>query len=196
MTHFLRRRYFIDKQLQTKYIVLTILLLLLYSLLFVVILFFPFIVRLSFDYPVEEQTRAARMLLNLHVSVWPAIGSVILILSALSVFVTHKMAGPMYRFRQVLGEVNGGNLDVSVRLRRKDDFHDLAEDMNKVITSLRDVAHTLHDADQVMAAYIIGLEEQVSNNQISDETRNKLIKKMQASRDNIAQALQKYSIKA
>lgn len=196
MTHFLRRRYFIDKQLQTKYIVLTILLLLLYSLLFVVILFFPFIVRLSFDYPVEEQTRAARMLLNLHVSVWPAIGSVILILSALSVFVTHKMAGPMYRFRQVLSEVNGGNLDVSVRLRRKDDFHDLAEDMNKVITSLRDVAHTLHDADQVMAAYIIGLEEQVSNNQISDETRNKLIKKMQASRDNIAQALQKYSIKA
>lgn len=190
-----RRSFFIDKQIQTKYIILTILLLLLYTFLFAVILFLPYIIPLSFDYPIEEQTRAARMLLNLHASVWPALGVVILIMSALSIFVTHKIAGPVYRFKKDLAEVSAGNLDITIKLREKDDLKDLAEDLNAMIKELRVFVQTLQGNDEAMLLCINELEDQVKNNKISSEAGQELIDTIQENRANIAQVLEKYTKK-
>ena len=193
MAKFKRTRYFIDKQLQTKYIVLTIMMLMLYTLLFVVILLFPYIVALSSDAPLAEQTEAAKTLLVLHGSIWPALGVVILIMSALSIFITHKMAGPVYRFKQTLAEITRGNLDVSIKLREKDDLKDLAEEFNMVISELRGVVTNLRGDYETMSSCINDLENQIKNNQIDNEAGRALIEKIQTRRENIAQTLDKYS---
>lgn len=193
MAKFKRRQYLVDKKLQLKYVVLTIILLLLYSFLFAAILFIPHILGLSSGNTLEEQTRAARTLLNLHASVWPALGFVIVILSGISIFITHKVAGPVYRFRKVLAEVADGNLDISIQLRKRDDLHDLAEDMNKVIGELRDFVQTLQEDHETISACIEELEEKISSNQISSETGNELINKLKASKQKTAETLQKYS---
>lgn len=193
MAKFKRRKYFIDKQLQTKYLVLTILLLAIYTFLFVVILIFPYIVPLTFDAPLEEQAEAARMLLTLHKSIWPALGAVILIMSSVSIFITHKIAGPVYRFKQTLAEISGGNLDVSIKLRDKDDLKDLAEEFNLVIGDLRGFVSTLRDDYETMSSCINELEEKIKKNQVSNADGKALIEKMQASKDGIAKALNKYS---
>jgi len=188
-----RKRYFIDRKIQTKYIVLTILLLLLYTFLFAVILFLPYIIPLSLDYPIEEQTKAARMLLNLHTSVWPALGVVILIMSALSIFFTHKIAGPVYRFKKDLAEVSAGNLDITIKLREKDDLKDLAQDLNLMIKELRVFVQTLQGNDEAMLSCINELEDQIKDNKISSEAGRELIDTIQANRANIAQVLKKYT---
>jgi methyl-accepting chemotaxis protein len=193
MALFKRRQYFIDKQLQTKYIVLTILLLAIYTLLFVAILFLPYAIPLSFDYPVEEQTKAARMLLTLHKSIWPALGTVILIMGAVSIFITHKIAGPVYRFKKVLAEVSAGNLDISIKLRKRDDLKDLAEEMNGLIAELRSFVGTLREDHSALAACIDEIEEQIRTNQITSETGRELIEKLKSSKDKTAKALAKYS---
>lgn len=196
MAKFKRKRYFIDKQLQTKYIVLTIMLLLIYTFLFVVILIFPYVIPLTFDSPVEEQVKAARMLLTLHKAIWPALGAVMLIMGTASIFITHKIAGPVYRFKRVLAEISSGNLNISIKLRDKDDLKDLAEDFNLVIGELRDFVKTLQGDHETMSLCIKKLEDQIENNQISDEAGRELIEKMQANRERITQALDKYSIQA
>lgn len=193
MAEYKRRRYFVDKQLQTKYIVLTILLLVVYTLLFVFILVFPYALPLSLDVPIEEQTKAARMLLALHKSIWPALGAVILIMSTASIFITHKIAGPVYRFKKALAEIARGNLEVSVKLREKDDLKDLAEDLNMVIDELRGFVQTLQGDYATMSSCISELEDKIKSNQISNETGQELIQKMQLSRRNIDRTLQKYS---
>ena len=196
MAKFKRRRYFIDKRLQTKYVVLTILLLVVYTFLFVVILTFPYIVPLASSAPIEEQAKAARTLLTLHKSIWPALGVVMLIMSSASIFITHKIAGPVYRFRKVLAEISDGNLDISVKLRDKDDLKDLAEDFNLVISDLRGFVATLRCDYETMSSCISELEDKIKSNQISNETGQALIKKMQMSRESIAQTLDKYSKQA
>ncbi len=193
MLPFYKRRYFVEKELQTKYIVLTILLLLLYTFLFVVILIFPYIVPLTFDYPLEEQAKAARMLLALHKSIWPALCVVIFIMSSASIFITHKMAGPVYRIKKILAEIYEGNLDITIRLRKKDDLKDLAEGLNLVIGDMRGAVESLQGNEETMSSCISLLEEQIKNNQISDADGRKLIEKMQASRENATQLLDKYS---
>jgi len=193
MAKFKRRKFFIDKKLQTKYIVLTILLLVIYTFLFVAILIFPYIVPLTFDAPIEEQAEAARMLLTLHKSIWPALGIVILIMSSVSIFITHKVAGPVYRFKKALAEISSGNLDISIKLRDKDDLKDLAEEFNLVTSDLRGLVTTLREDDETMSSCISELEDKIKSNQISNETGQELIKKMQARKESIAQALNKYS---
>jgi len=194
MQAYKRRHYFIDKKLQTKYMILTILLLLVYTFLFVIILFLPYIIPLEFGYPIEEQTRAAKMLLALHKSVWPAIGMVILIMGILSIFITHKVAGPVYRFKKALAEIAAGNLDLTVKLRKYDDLQDLAADMNAVIEELREFVQALKGDDQTMSACIQQLEEQIRNNTINAVSGRELIDRMRASRENIARALDKYAL--
>ena len=179
MAKFRRRKHFIDKSLQTKYLVLTILMLLIYTFLFVVILIFPYVVPLSADYPIEEQAKAARMLLALNKSIWPALGTVIVSMSVVSVFITHKIAGPVYRFKQVLGEVASGNLDISIKLRGHDDLKELAEDLNGTIGELRRLTQALRGGRETFSSFIDELNEQVKNNQISNEVGNELIGKIQ-----------------
>lgn len=188
-----RRNYFIDKRFQIKYIVLTILLLLIYTALFVLILLFPYIITLSFDFPFDEQAKAARILLTLHKSIWPALGAVMLIMGIASIFITHNMAGPIFCFRKVLAEISGGNLDVSVKLRKKADFKDLADDFNQVIGELQLLVNTLREDQKTMSSCLNELGDHFTNNQISKETGKELIEKMQVSNERIAQTLHKYA---
>lgn len=194
MATYKRRRYFIDKQLQTKYLVMTLLLLVVYTLLFAAVLFVPHILSLSSGETLAEQTSAARTLLTLHTSVWPALGVVILVMSTLSIFITHKIAGPVYRFKKVLAEISGGNLDISVKLRAGDDLKDLAEEFNVVIGELRTFVNALRADDAAIAACIGDLEEQVREGRITVETAGELIDKLQTSRESIARALGKYNL--
>ena len=47
-----------------------------------------------------------------------------------SLFISHKMAGPVYRMRMILGEMARGDLSrPTVRLRRKDEFKHLFSDI-------------------------------------------------------------------
>ena len=193
MTRPKRRNYFIAKRFQFKYIVLTILLQMIYTSLFVVILVLPYIIPLALDFPIGEQAKAARILLTLHHSIWPALGAVMLIMSIASIFITHNMAGPIYCFRKVLSEISRGNLEVSANLRKKADFKDLADDFNSVIKELRMFVDTLQEDHEAMSSCLEELDDQFKNNQISHETGQELIKKMQTSKARTAQALDKYS---
>lgn len=195
MQPYKRRKYFIDKRLQTKYALLTLLLLIVYSGIFVLIVFLPYIIPLEHGSSAQEQLVAARVLLELHNSVWPAVGVLIVVMSILSIFITHKIAGPVYRLKQALSEVSAGNLGVTVQLRKHDDLQDLAADMNMVTEELRDFVAVLKNDHQAMSECIWQLEQQLSSKSIDDTTGRELIGRMRTSRDSIARTLDKYLVR-
>lgn len=188
-----KKQYFIEKRLQTKYALLTVALLLVYTLLFAVILFTPYIFKLETGTTLEEKAAAAKLLLELHKSVWPALGLVVAILGTVSIFVTHRIAGPVYRFKRDLSEVCAGNLDISFRLRRRDDLKDLAESLNMVIAELRTCVRTLQEDQASRAACIAELEALVRDNKIDSEVGKDIIEVLQKSREQAAQAIEKYT---
>jgi len=55
----------------------------------------------------------------------------------ISLILTQRMAGPVYRIMRRLESMATGDLDQSMRLRRKDEFQELAEQLNVTIESLR-----------------------------------------------------------
>lgn len=65
---------------------------------------------------------------------WPVLG-ICLIVTLVATFlfgivISHRMAGPVFRMRGILAEMGEGDLRGEGRLRRKDDFKSLAEEIN------------------------------------------------------------------
>lgn len=66
-----------------------------------------------------------------------AITLVVLLLIALWVLImTHRAAGSVYKIKKVTEEITAGNLHARVRLREKDDFHDLADSFNEMMNAI------------------------------------------------------------
>ena len=51
----------------------------------------------------------------------------------LSVFVSHRMAGPVFKFEKTLRQLNHGDRVDKIRLRRGDSFKELASEINDLI---------------------------------------------------------------
>lgn len=187
-----RKNYFIEKKFQTKYLLLTIILLLAYTLLFVTIIFAPYILKLYLNYPLSEKAEAAKVMLLLHGTVWPWIGGVILFFGAVSILISHKIAGPLFRMKKTLSQVTQGNLNASIKLRKWDDLKDLADHINLLIEELRNFVITLRNDYDLLSEYILELEHQVDSKVISEASGREIIKKVQASRKNIEAVLEKF----
>ena len=193
MKPFFRKNYFIEKQLQSKVILFTILLLMLYTLLFVLILFVPYMIPLSFEYPLKEQTDAARMLLSLHTSIWPALAVVILSLSVLSIFVSHKVAGPLHRLKRSLAEIAAGSIDMDMKFRKRDELHDLADSVNLVIREMRVLVGALQNDHASVCTCIADIEQRIENHQFDAAEGRELIEKLQTLKAEVEQKLAKYA---
>ena len=190
-----RKNYFIEKKFQTKYLLLTLLLLLSYTFVFIVVIFAPYILTLYFDYPLSEKNEAARALLLLHGTVWPWIGGVILFFCMISVFISHKVAGPLFRLKKSLIRVTQGDLDVVIKLRKWDDLKDLAEHINTLIEELRTFVITLRDDYALLSEYILELEREIETKVLTEEKGKEIIRKVQESRKNIEAALKKFNVR-
>ncbi|MGE4358143.1 MAG: HAMP domain-containing protein, partial [Candidatus Omnitrophota bacterium] len=56
----------------------------------------------------------------------------------LTLFVSHKIAGPLYRFKKELNSVGKGDLSRNFQIRKNDQLQDLALSMNEMINKLRE----------------------------------------------------------
>ena len=79
----------------------------------------------------------------------------------ITLFLPIKIAGPLYRIEQDLKEkVLSGDLTVKFRLRKGDEFGDLADTLNECITGIRqqiaEVKHAAEELDSIAG----GLQEQ------------------------------------
>ncbi len=73
---------------------------------------------------------------NLLAIIVAALASTVVIL-----YISHKIAGPLYRFERVCEEVGRGNFDVSAKLRDADQLKDLSQAFAAMLVQLRDRQH-------------------------------------------------------
>ena len=66
------------------------------------------------------------------------------------VFFLHRVAGPVYRFRQVLKRMGSGEIPGEVHLRQRDFFKETAEELNRVIILLKEFASTSQKIDVLL----------------------------------------------
>jgi methyl-accepting chemotaxis protein len=75
---------------------------------------------------------------ELHNRIWLPLIALFLGVSWMLVRVSHRVAGPLYRFRQVFAQITRGDLSVRVRVRDGDYLTREGEDFDAMIRAVRD----------------------------------------------------------
>jgi nitrogen fixation/metabolism regulation signal transduction histidine kinase len=71
----------------------------------------------------SEAQRVAEQFELLHSRFWPVVFVVSLLLIVHGVFFSHRIAGPLYRFRRIFQSVASGDLTVRTSIRKSDYLH-------------------------------------------------------------------------
>ena len=54
-----------------------------------------------------------------------------------AIFISHRIAGPIYRIKSIIRNIGEGKLDTRIYLRKTDELHDLADELNKMQEDLK-----------------------------------------------------------
>lgn len=133
MARYRRRRFFIDKEYQGRYIFNAFISVAVGSVLFALIFGFFSSNTLSIvyeDYHLRLGTTPSLLLDRIFSAQWLfiALGGIAIVLIAL--FISHRVAGPFYRFEQTLDKMAAGDLSSRIRLRKNDEGKALGEKIN------------------------------------------------------------------
>ncbi len=134
-----RKNYYIKKDFQFKFIFKFCLILICGIILStgLVFLFSQQTLTSSFDNSrlVVENTGYAIMP-TLIITNLVTLGIITLAVIGVTLFVSHKIAGPMFRFEQDIKKIAQGDLNVRINLRQKDQFSEMANAFNEMALNL------------------------------------------------------------
>ncbi|MEW6586434.1 MAG: methyl-accepting chemotaxis protein [Nitrospirota bacterium] len=134
-----RRNYFIKKDLQGKYIFSFFIFVVLGSILFTLIFSLLTSDTLTIvykNYNVQVGKTPLMLLKEILSAHWIFIVAGGFVVVILSMFLTHRFAGPIYRFEKSVEEMINGNLAFQIRLRSRDEGKELAQKINDLIATL------------------------------------------------------------
>lgn len=132
-----RRKHVLIDQMQYRLLKINVAYFVVIFATFMTSLFAPLVWRLlASDGTSPAGARAAQQFLLIDETVWLPLLLTFLCLITHSVFVSHRIAGPLVRLRRVLGAVGDGDLTVRATLRQKDYLVREQAIINDMITSL------------------------------------------------------------
>jgi methyl-accepting chemotaxis protein len=149
---FFKRRHLIVDRFQYRLVAISATHFGLALLVFLTALLLPLMLQLD-DPAVDylEKKRVADVLLFFNEQVWLPLGAVFLLLTVHSLFVSHRICGPLYRFRAVFKALGQGNLDVRANIRKHDYLQAEARAINDMIGSLQARIHDLAEQTELLA---------------------------------------------
>lgn len=145
---FKRRKIFIDKDFQTRFIInVYIIVILLIVLLGFLIVYFS---SREMGESVYSKITTIKSTKEIIFPVILRVGFIVIVIGfiiagARFLILSHKIAGPMFRFKRVLKELKNGDLTLNIRFRRKDELQDVAQifsmavkELNRRITEIKE----------------------------------------------------------
>ncbi|UCD32022.1 MAG: methyl-accepting chemotaxis protein [Desulfobacterales bacterium] len=138
---FKRRQYFVQKDFQLKFI-----------LKFCIVLFIGIIISTGLLFLFSKDTltssfdQSRLVIKNTAFAILPSVflsnlitlGLITLAAIVVTLLVSHKLAGPLFRFQKELNLIGEGNLTQTVRLREKDQITPMADSLNQMRVNLQD----------------------------------------------------------
>ncbi len=167
-----KRRHILIESYQYRLLFINLLYFCIILLIFAAALFLPLILKLrSGSASIIEQGELAGQFLALHARVWPAMLIVFVLLALHSILVSHRIAGPLYRFRKVFGVVARGDLSVRANLRKGDYLGKESESLNEMIASLRAKIESIQSHHIEMQTVLTALKQSIERGSIEDMHR-------------------------
>jgi len=148
--------------------------LLVFGLAFLVPFILPAL-KLVSQIPLEERARAANQLLVLAQTIWLALAVLIPTAAVFSIYLTHRLAGPLFRIEQTARELIRGNLALRIQFRKGDELHELAGLLNEVLDSLKQAFLEIRESETHMREVLSWIMDEMKKQpSVNREVLNRL----------------------
>lgn len=142
-------------------------------LIFAGALFLPLIIQLkSAALSWDDKQAAASQFLSLHTRLWPAIFVVFVLLGLHSIVVSHRIAGPLYRLRQLLKAVAEGDLSVRATIRKNDYLAKEADVVNELIAAFTRKINGMQEQCNEIRGMLSTLKSAIESGSVEEMKQN------------------------
>lgn len=148
-----RRNYFVKRDTQGRYLLIAFLFAVTELLLFAALLGWSQAEKFTISYEnhgLRVQRAPAALLDQVLGAQWGLIVAGGLLVALVALFLSHRFAGPMYRFEQTLRQMIQGNLGENVRLRSRDEGKELADLLNRFNSDMSAAMAEMGEAAEVV----------------------------------------------
>lgn len=133
-----RRKFIVKRRLQYSLLVLSLSYALFFMFSLAALLFIPSSIQLHRLEPLSpEASQLAAGLLFLHSNYWLVVFLPLAVIALHSIFISHKVAGPLYRFNRIFEALEQGSLPKPAKLRKGDYLQSEMDQINRMVVSLR-----------------------------------------------------------
>jgi methyl-accepting chemotaxis protein len=150
-----RKNYFIKKKFQTNFSVYFAALVVLEIILIGILLFYVSRGTFTTAYSPEGiQIKPTAIYFFINFLIISLIVAAAVCLSALVVFIflSHRLAGPLYRFEKSLEDITNGRLNMRVKIRRTDQLEELKSSLNTFLDIMDDrIGELQKDAESLIS---------------------------------------------
>ncbi len=172
-----RKTYYIKKEFQLKFILRFCILLLVGVVISTSVLFL-----FSQDTLTTSFQKSKLVIENTGIAILPSViytnlitlGLITLASIVITLFVSHKIAGPLYRFEKEIKDIGQGDLTKKITLRGKDQITEIGDSLNNMVADLNKKVFDIHsDVENICKAAV------------SDNAPEKITKQLNQLRENI-----------
>lgn len=185
------RRYYIH-EIQKEYTIMVVILLLVYTFILSLFLFGSPAIKLFADVPLPEKAEASTQILVFADRLWPAVIVSLFLSTAISIYVTHRVAGPIYRFEQTVKRLILGDISVRIKLRENDRLVYLSNLINQmadnISAAIGDVKKETVEMKEILDKILPELGSQGYKDMV------KCVEDIAEHRDRIEKVLAKFSV--
>ncbi len=142
MASFRRRRFLVVVPFQVRFVAFRMILLLILSLTLWILVFYPLQLQVIGDLQNASRGIPETNVPLPNIDVLIGIGIILLLMGAMAVFESHRIAGPIYRFEKKLCGLIAGNFSDRVVLRKYDNFTDLGPLLNQISDMMANAARS------------------------------------------------------
>lgn len=152
---FFKRKYIVDPKLQITILLSSLGYVVFFIIILAFVLFMPLLMQVNqLNHSTWRNSEAARHILYLHRWLWPACLLGLTIIAIHSIGVSHRIAGPLYRFRRVFAAMRDGTIPKPTSLRKGDLLHTEMDAVNDMLKSLRSRVGEIEDAQRALSETI------------------------------------------
>ena len=95
-----------------------------------------------------------------------------------SIIMSHRVAGPLYRLKRMLRDVGDGQLNTELKFRSRDELHDLAEEFNNMLSGLRSRIETDRLRVGKIRAELQNISQLLRQHELAPEVQDQVIDKL------------------
>jgi HAMP domain-containing protein len=110
---------------------------------FVLMLFYGYVLG-SYDFILQHSTLPDDIIADRYAELWGiafVLGGVILlvvlVVAVWTLYITQRVAGPAYHLQRVIEDIRAGKIGERVKLRKRDEFHELARSFNALMDEIQ-----------------------------------------------------------